>query len=158
MNESPTEILDTILGYLGFAFEVQEQERDGHPVLQIYTRDAALLIGRHEQTLDDLQYLLNRLLQTGDAPTPRYIVDVEHHRDMRDDALIQKVQHLADAVRNSGRPLQTEPLNSYDRRLVHNAFKDDPQVATWSPPDEARLKRITLRVRKKGSPGEPGKA
>lgn len=149
MKESPKEILDTVLGYLGFAFQIQEQERDGHPVLQIYTNDAALLIGRGEQTLDDLQFLVNRLLLADDPSAPRIVVDVEHHRDMRDDALIQKVQHLADAVRNGGRPLQTEPLNSYDRRVVHNAFKDDPLITTWSPPEEARVKRITLRMRKK---------
>lgn len=147
MNDTPKEILDTILGYLGFAFDIQEQVRDGHPVLQIYTRDAGLLIGRHEQTLDDLQYLVNRLSQAADPQSPRVIVDVEHHRDIRDDALLEKVRHLAEAVRNSGRPLQTEPLNSYDRRLVHNAFKDDPVVTTWSPPDDARTKRITLRLR-----------
>jgi spoIIIJ-associated protein len=148
MNETPKEILDTILGYLGFAFQIEAQERDGHPVLQIYTHEAGLLIGRNEQTLDDMQYLVNRLVQTGSPEASRVIVDVEHHRDIRDDALIQKVQHLAEAVRNSGRPIQTEPLNSYDRRIVHNAFKDDPQVTTWSPPDESRVKRITLRLRK----------
>ncbi len=149
MNETPKEILDTMLGYLGFAFQIEEQERDGHAVLQLYTQEAGLLIGRHEQTLDDIQYLVNRLLQLGDASAPRVIVDVEHHRDMRDDALIQKVQHLAEAVRNSGRSMQTEPLNSYDRRIVHNAFKDDPQITTWSPADDARVKRITLRLRRK---------
>ncbi|MGH8047225.1 MAG: protein jag [Chthoniobacterales bacterium] len=148
MNETPKEILDTILGYLGFAFEIEEQERDGHAVLQIYTHEADLLIGRRDQTLEDIQYLLNRLLLSANTGAPRVIVDVEHHRDIRDDALVAKVQHLADAVRNSGRPIQTEPLNSYDRRIVHNAFKDDPVVSTWSPPDDARVKRITLRLRK----------
>jgi predicted RNA-binding protein Jag len=39
-------------------------------------------------------------------------------------------------------------MNGYERRIVHNAFKDDPQVMTWSPPDDARLKRITLRARR----------
>jgi predicted RNA-binding protein Jag len=43
--------------------------------------------------------------------------------------------------------MQTAPLNSYDRRIVHNAFKDDPELVTWSPPDEARVKRITIRKR-----------
>ncbi len=152
MSETPKEILDAMLGYLGFAFEIEEQERDGHPVLQIYTHEAGLLIGRHEKTLDDIQYLLNRVVQTLDPQAPRIIVDVEHHRDMRDDALIEKVQHLADAVRNSGRPIQTEPLNSYDRRLVHNAFKNDPDVTTWSPPDDARLKRITIKPLRKPAP------
>ena len=51
-------------------------------------------------------------------------------------------------IRSIGRPIQTDPLNSYDRRIVHNAFKDDPEIGTWSPPDDARVKRITLRPRK----------
>jgi predicted RNA-binding protein Jag len=43
-------------------------------------------------------------------------------------------------------------MNAYERRIVHNAFKDDPEIATWSPPDDARLKRITLRKRQPGQP------
>jgi predicted RNA-binding protein Jag len=41
--------------------------------------------------------------------------------------------------------MQTAPLNSYDRRIVHNLFKDDAEISSWSPPEEARLKRITIR-------------
>jgi spoIIIJ-associated protein len=148
-NLSPREILDTMLGYLGFVFEIEEQERDGHKVLQIFTQEAERLIGRREQTLDDLQFLLNRILQAGNPKAPRVVVDVDHHRAMRDDVLVAKVRHLADAVKSTGRPLQTEPLNSYDRYIVHNVFKDDPDVMTWSPPDDAKLKRITIRLRKK---------
>lgn len=149
---SPREILDTILGYLGFAFEIEEQERDGHAVLQIYTHDAELLIGRKGETLDELQFLVNRLLQAKNPKAARVIVDVEHHRQMRDDALIATVRKLADAVRVSGKPIQTDALNSYDRYIVHNAFKDDPEIMTWSPQDDARLKRITLRRRKNPAP------
>ena len=150
-NLSPREILDTMLGYLGFVFEIEEQERDGHKVLQIFTHEADRLIGRREQTLDDLQFLLNRILQAGNPKAPRVVVDVDHHRAMRDDALVAKVRHLAEAVKSTGRPLQTEPLNSYDRYVAHNVFKDDPDVMTWSPPDDAKLKRITIRLRKKNS-------
>lgn len=143
------DLLDTMLGYLGFVFEIEEQERDGHLVLQIYTHEADRLIGKRDQVMDDLQYLLNRMLQTADPHARRVIVDVEHHRAMRDDALVEKMKHLAEAVKTTGRPIQTEPLNSYDRYVVHNVFKDDPEVATWSPPDDAKVKRITLRLRKK---------
>ncbi len=149
MNQTPVEVLDTILGYLGFVVEIQEQERDGHPVLQILTHEPDRLIGRHDVVIDDLQYLVNRVLATQEPPGPRVVVDVEHHRAMRDDALVEKVRHLAQAVRSTGRPIQTDPLNSYDRRIVHNAFKDDPEIATWSPQDDARVKRITLRLRPK---------
>ncbi len=149
MNQTPTEVLDTILGYLGFVAEIQEQERDGHQVLQILTHEPERLIGRRDVVIDDLQYLVNRVLAAQEPPGPRVIVDVEHHRAMRDDALVEKVLHLAQAVRSTGRPIQTEPLNSYDRRIVHNAFKDDPEIATWSPQDDARVKRITIRLRPK---------
>jgi spoIIIJ-associated protein len=66
---------------------------------------------------------------------------------MKDDSLAHRVRQLSDTVRKSGRPVQLEPMNAYERRIVHNAFKDDPEVITWSPPDDARLKRITLRRR-----------
>lgn len=149
MNQTPTEVLDTILGYLGFVVEIQQQERDGHQVLQILTHEPERLIGHRDIVIDDLQYLVNRVLAAQEPPAPRVIVDVEHHRAMRDDALVEKVLHLAQAVRSTGRPIQTEPLNSYDRRIVHNAFKDDPEIATWSPQDDARVKRITIRIRPK---------
>ena len=149
MSQTPVEVLDTILGYLGFVVEIQEQERDGHGVLQILTHEPERLIGRHDVVIDDLQYLVNRVLAAQNPPGPRVIVDVEHHRAMRDDALVEKVLHLAQAVRSTGRPIQTEPLNSYDRRIVHNAFKDDPEITTWSPQDDARVKRITIRPRKR---------
>jgi len=147
MNQTPTEVLDTILGYLGFVVEIQEQEKDGNKVLQILTHEPERLIGRRDEVMDDLQYLVNRVLAAQNPPGSRVIVDVEHHRAMRDDALVEKVQHLAQAVRSTGRPIQTEPLNSYDRRIVHNAFQSDPQITTWSPQDDARVKRITLKIR-----------
>lgn len=144
---TPRETLDTMLGYLGFVFEIEEQQRDGHEVLQILTHDAEALIGHRDQTLDDLQFLLNRVLQAADPKAPRVVVDVDHHRAMRDDALVAKVRHLAEAVKSTSRPIQTEPLNSYDRYIVHNVFKDDPDVMTWSPSDDAKLKRITIKLR-----------
>jgi len=148
---TPREILDDILGYLGFAFDIEEQQKEGTPVLQIFTHDADRLIGRRGETLDDVQFLVNRILQAKDRQAQRVIVDVEHYRAMRDDAMIQRVKQLAVAVLNSGHPMQTEPLNSYDRRLVHNAFKEDAEIATWSPADESRLKRITLKLREEKS-------
>lgn len=150
-NSHPTltarETLDTLLGYLGFVFEIEEQERDGHRVLQIITSESEALIGPRGQTLDDLQFLLNRILLCGDPKAPRVVVDVDHHRAMRDDALITKMQQLAEAVKSTGHSLQTEPLNSYDRFIVHNAFKDDPEVTTSSPKDAAKVKRITIKLR-----------
>ena len=150
MNQQPAEILDTILGYLGFVATIEHEEHDGTPVLQILTHEPQRLIGRREKVMEDLQHLVNRLLLAQNPPAPRIIVDVQHHRAMRDDELVSKVKQLANVVRATGRPMQTAPLNSYDRRIVHNLFKDDAEIATWSPPEEARVKRITIRKRPAG--------
>ena len=141
----PRELLDTLLGFLDFAFEIQESKADdGTLTLQVYTEEAQRLIGRDGRTLDDLQLLVNRLLQARDPHAPRVVVDVEHFRTMRQDGFLLKVRALADQVRVTGRPVMLEPMNSYERRLVHAAFKDDPQIATQSPAEDLRLKRITL--------------
>ena len=102
------------------------------------------MIGRDGETLEAIQFLLNRLIQSKDKDAPKVIVDCEMYRSMREDQIVQRVKELAERVRISGRSLQLEPMNSYERRIVHNAFKDDPDVATWSPSDSARIKQITL--------------
>ena len=142
---TPKELLDTMLGYLGFVVQIEETASEGGNLkLQIYTEESRRLIGRDGETLDAIQFLLNRLLQAKDKDVEKVIVDCEHYRSMREDRIVQRVRELADRVRITGRSLQLEPMNSYERRLIHNAFKDDPDVATWSPSDSARIKQITL--------------
>jgi spoIIIJ-associated protein len=141
---TPKDLLDTMLGYLGFVVQIEETKNEGgNLVLQIYTEESRRLIGRDGETLEAIQFLLNRLLQAKDN-AEKVIVDCEHYRSMREDRIVQRVRELAERVRITGRSLQLEPMNSYERRLVHNAFKDDPDVATWSPSDCARIKQITL--------------
>ena len=144
MNQKPTEILDTILGYLGFVATVREEVQDGTTVLQVLTSEPERLIGRREQVMDDLQLIVNRILLAQNPPGPRVVVDIAHHRAMRDDALAAQARQLADVVRSTGLPMHTAPLNAYDRRIVHNVFKDDPEISTSSPQTDHKLKRVTL--------------
>jgi spoIIIJ-associated protein len=145
MNQTPREVLDTILGHLGFVAEIEEQLRDGHLILQVRTSESDRLIGRRDETLEGLQYLVNRILFSQNRDAPRVIVDVEHHRAMRDDDFLHRIQQLAGAVRENGRPVETDSLNAYDRRLVHNAFREDEELETISQETDAKIKRITIR-------------
>ena len=145
---TPKELLDTILGYLGFVVQIEESQNEaGNLVLQIYTEESARLIGRDGETLEAITFLLNRLIQSKNKEAGKVVVDCEHYRSMREDRIVQRVRELAERVRITGRSLQLEPMNSYQRRIIHNAFKDDPDVATWSPSDSARIKQITLLKR-----------
>lgn len=145
MNPTPKELLDTMLGHLDFAFEIKETQSGGGITLQIYSPEKERIIGRRGEVMEDLQLLVNRMLLAKDPKAPRVTVDVEHYREMHNDELVARIKQLAEIVRTTGRPYQLEPMNSYQRRIVHNAFKDDAEVETWSPKDEARIKRITLR-------------
>jgi len=153
---TPKELLDTILGYLGFVAEIDETRTEGgNLTLQIYTEESSRIIGRDGETLEAIQFLLNRMLQAKDRDAEKVIVDCEHYRSMREDKIVQRVRELAERVRISGRSMQLEPMNSYERRIVHNAFKDDPDVATWSPSDSARIKQITLLKRQRKPQAAP---
>ena len=147
MSPNPRKTLDTMLGLLGFICEIEETQDDYGVHLQVYSAEKDRLIGRNGELLEDIQLLLNRILQAKDKHAPKVQVDIEHYRSMRDDDLAQRVRQVAEIVRQTGRSYQLEPMNAYERRIVHNSFKDDPEVMTWSPPDDARLKRITLRRR-----------
>ncbi len=147
MSANPKETLDTLLGYLDFVCEIEEESSEAGLVLQVHTQDAQHLLGMHGEGLEQIQFLLNRLLQSEDRDAPRVQVDIEHYRDMRRDELVHRARVAADSVRATGQPFQLEPMNSYQRRLVHDAFKDDPEVMTWSPSDAERIKRITLKRR-----------
>jgi spoIIIJ-associated protein len=147
MNQTPREVLDTILGHLDFHVEIEESERDGHVILQVRTADPRPLIGPRGETLESLQFLVNRLLVSQDHTAPRVIVDVEFHRAMREDAFLARIRHLADAVRENGKPVETEPLNSYERRIVHDTYRNDQELETVSQQIEAKLKRVEIRRR-----------
>jgi spoIIIJ-associated protein len=147
MNQTPREILDTILGDLGFVAEIEEQQGDTHLILQVRTSEPERLIGHRDETLDSLQFLVNRILLCQNKEAPRVIVDVEHHRSMRDDAFLRRIHQLAEAVRLNGRPIETEPLNSYDRRLVHNSLREDPELTSVSDATDSKIKRVTISKR-----------
>lgn len=147
MSLNPRDTLDTLLGQLGFVCEVKEIPHEHGPTLMIYTGEKDRLLGRNGALLEDLQLLLNRMLQSGDKNAARVQVDIEHWREMKDDGLAHRVRQIADIVRQTGRPYHLEPMNAYERRIVHNAFANDLEIQSWSPPDDSRLKRITLRKR-----------
>lgn len=141
-------ILDTMLGYLGFSVQIEEQDSPEGPTLQILTKDSDSLTGRRGEILEDIQYLVNRILLRHIKDAPRIRVDVEYFRSMREDNLVEHAKQMAQRVRATGRATVLSPMNSYYRRLVHNVFADDPEVMSVSENGPARFKSITLKKRR----------
>jgi len=140
-------ILDTMLGYLGFTVKIDQEDGPDGPTLQIHTDDAQYLIGKRGAIMEDIQYLVNRILQRHIPDAPRIRVHIEFFRSMRDDQIVDHARELADRVRVTGRPEMLDPMNSYYRRMIHNAFLHDPEVQSVSMDANARFKRIMLKRR-----------
>ncbi|WP_193214715.1 protein jag [Luteolibacter marinus] len=148
-------ILDTMLGHLGFHVKIEEQGTEEEPCLQIVTPRSELLIGKDGERLDDLQYLVNRVLRKHFPKAPRVRIDCEHYRAIQEDKLTTEVRNAAEGVKASGKPFKMRPLNAYYRRLVHNALIDDHEVESISPGGDDRLKRILIRPKGKDTAGNP---
>ena len=148
MPAQPKETLEKILETLGFTSTIEEHKLEEGLLLEIKTEDAGRLIGRQGQTLSDLQYITNRLLFQQDATAPKVMVDVGGYRTQAREALVKKAKSAADKVRRWGDTVELEPMTAFDRRVVHQALKDDPDVETHSVEVEGSEKKaILLRPR-----------
>jgi len=133
---------------LGFTATVEEHSMEDGILLDVKTEDSGRLIGRQGQTLADLQYIANRLIFQQDPAAPKIMVDVGGYRAQARDALVKKAKDAAEKVRRWGDVVELEPMSAFDRRIIHQALKDDPGVETASVEVEGTEKKaILLRPR-----------
>jgi spoIIIJ-associated protein len=145
--ESATKILDTMLGHLGLASEIEVQETPDGPCLQVHSTDEKTIIGRDGERLDDIQYLVNRILPRQFTKAERIKVDCGHFRSIREDKMAEEIRDIATRVKTTGKPYQMRPLNAYYRRMVYHILTGDPEIECHSPEGEDRLKRITISAK-----------
>ena len=138
-------MLGKMVETLGFEATIVAEEGESLVSLNVETEESALLIGKKGQRLEDLQYLVNRILQKKYEEPPKIKIDCGGYRAKQEQSLSDLALELADKAKSTGKPMTMRPLNSYDRRLVHNALVDDPDIVTESPQSRDRMKRITIR-------------
>src|SRR5512139_2875074 len=144
MPSQPKPTLEKLLELLGFPATVEEHKLEDGLLLDVKTEDSGRLIGRQGQTLSDLQYITNRLLFQQDSTVPKVMVDVDGYRAQARDALVKKAREAAEKVRRWGDVVELEPLSAFDRRIIHQALKDDPSIETHSVEVEGTEKKAIL--------------
>lgn len=142
---TPKEMLELMLSHLGVQSEVVEEQRPSGLTLHILDEDATFLIGEDGQVLEDLQYLLNRMLVSEDMEQARVSIDIAGYRLSEQTRFLESVREQVEQVRQSGEEITLDPMNSYERMLVHNTFKEDPEIETSSPEGPDRMKQIIVR-------------
>jgi spoIIIJ-associated protein len=144
MPAQPKEIVEKILTSLGFPATVAEQKLDDGFLIDVKTDDSGRLIGRQGQTLADLQYITNRILFEQNPSAPKVTVDIGGYRAQAREALVKRAKDAADKVRRWGDAVELEPMSAFDRRIVHHALKDDPEVETHSVEVDGTDKKVLL--------------
>jgi len=107
---------------------------EGEVTLTVESPDSALLIGRKGRNLEAMQYLLNRMIHAGEpGETPeRVVIDIEGYLDRRRAGLEEMAHRLAEKARDTGRRVRVKPLSPQERRIIHLALENDPDVRTFS--------------------------
>lgn len=133
---------------LDVAIEVSEAE-DGF-VLNLVGDNLGILIGKHGQTLDSLQYLANLTANKGLLEEKvRIILDIENYRNRREETLRRLALRLADKVRRTGERIVLEPMNRHERKIIHMALQDNYRISTYSSGDEP-YRKVVIELKRGG--------
>lgn len=142
------EKLDGILRHMGLDFPVHVEETSETITLKIEGDGSGLLIGKGGQTLDALQYIVNKASNKNGKGRKRIILDTEDYRKRREKTLIALAEKLGEKVKKTKKPVTVNPMNAHDRRIIHLALQDDKQLTTKSRGEGAFRKIIILPARK----------
>jgi spoIIIJ-associated protein len=133
--------------HIEVAMEKFINKNDGSVTFRLHGDDMGILIGKHGQTLDSLQYLTNLVANKNSNERVRVIIDVEDYRDRRIETLNRLAARLADKVKRTGERVALEPMNPHERKIIHMALQGDRRVTTLSEGDEP-YRHVVIELKK----------
>lgn len=127
--------------------KVKYDEADNSLDIDLSGDEMGVLIGKRGQTLDSLQYLVSLVVNKDAENYVRVKVDTENYRQRRKDTLENLAKNMAYKVKRTKRPLSLEPMNPYERRIIHSALQGDKYVTTHSEGEEP-FRRVVVTLKK----------
>ena len=125
------------------AYNEEEQELS----INLEGEDMGILIGKRGQTLDSLQYLVSLIVNKGTDGYLRVKLDTENYRERRKETLETLAKNIAYKVKRTKRPVSLEPMNPYERRIIHAALQNDKYVTTRSEGEEP-FRHVVIALKK----------
>ena len=126
------EFLMEVLQNMGIDVMIEKMIKADKIILHLHGKNLGILIGKHGQTLDALQYLTNLTTNQGQENRHFIMLDVENYRHRREETLKQLAERLAGRVKRSGEKVVLEPMNGYERKVIHVALQNEEHVRTES--------------------------
>lgn len=132
-----TDFLDAVFHAVGLTETITfSYESDNTVVVDIEGDDTGIMIGKRGQTLDSLQYLTSLVVNKGREKYIRVKLDTENYRQRREETLKNLARNMASKAKRTGHPVELEPMNPYERRIIHAALQGDRYVSTKSEGEE----------------------
>lgn len=126
------EFLQEVLKNMGMQVVIEKMIKPDKIILHLHGKNLGILIGKHGQTLDALQYLTNLTTNQGKETRHFIMLDVENYRHRREETLKQLALRLSGRVKKKGDRVVLEPMNGYERKIIHVALQDADHVRTES--------------------------
>lgn len=150
LAEKAQKTLKEILSFLGMEAKIQIKDEPDRLRISFKGDGSGLLIGRQGQTLDALEYLVNKIVHKGAEDKKKIVVDTENYRVRREEALIKLAKRMGEKAKRTGKPVTMSPLNAQERRIVHLALQNDKALRTHSK-GTGLYRKIVISPEKKPS-------
>lgn len=150
IDDKACEFLNSVFHAMGISVEIDTKlnEEDKELEVNLSGDEMGILIGKRGQTLDSLQYLLSLVVNKESNDYLRVKLDTENYRERRKETLETLAKNIAYKVKRTRRSVSLEPMNPYERRIIHSALQSDPAVSTHSEGEEPYRRVVVTLVRR----------
>lgn len=154
--EEAANVLREILGKMGLEAEVVPSETEERITLEVRGPETGLIIGKKGQTLDSLQYLVNKVVSNrlAEGEGKAISVDAEGYRSRRAESLVELAHKLAERAKRTGRPVAADPMSAADRRVIHVALANMAGLTTRSEGEGIYRHLVVIPTGDDGGAGE----
>jgi len=149
IDQAAKDFLADVFAAMGMTVSVNVNYRENEQAMDIELSgdEMGVLIGKRGQTLDSLQYLVSLVVNKETEDYIRVKVDTENYRQRRKETLENLARNIAYKVKRTKRPVSLEPMNPYERRIIHSALQNDKYIMTHSEGDEP-FRRVVVTLKK----------
>jgi len=147
VEEHPAlDFLKDVTSKMGLDLKMTARADETHVHIDISGDDSRTIIGKRGQTLDAIQYLTSLVVNKGHKDYVKVVIDAEHYRSRREKTLEQLAERLARKAVHTGRSIRLEPMNPYERKVIHATLQHDPKVTTRSEGQDP-FRRVVIELK-----------
>lgn len=144
--EIARDFLGELFEKMGIDAELEFAEEDELLKINVVTKSSGMIIGRRGETLDSLQFLTGLVVNRNNTTYRKIIIDTENYRKKREETLEELANRIAAKVEKSGRNKTLEPMNPYERRIIHSTLQKNKNVETFSVGEEPNRKVVIKSI------------